>query len=1066
MALRGDLASVDLAQVFQMLALNQKVGLLAIQGPETWQALYFDNRGVTLYFNEHLLLDKVLGNMERSGHLQTDAVSEAREHAANTGHTVVESLLAGGYLTEEELEQGFRHEMEEEIYDLFFWRDARFEFFEGATGFEGRDGVINQRFFFTTDSLIMEAARRIDEWTFIKERVPGPEEIFRPAADNGNVMELDDAALSVFELVDGKRNVERLIEVTGLSAFHVFKSLAHLLEQQMIEHTPPHELISAAQECVAEGRLRDAINLYERAIDLEEGLPDTHALAAEAYEATQQYDLATYHLKCVAEYAAGAGDVAKAVGLLQHVIELMPTDLAARERFVELTIGVPEFKNGACDPVAEGKILVDLYIEIGEIDRVRGILEKLLRDNPDDIELKKSLINVHTKAGDSKRVIELYDSIAKDLVQKGEPIEAVKYLQKILMIDRSRRDVSERIRSLYEMDERRRARRRTMAALAAMLCVLAALGVVWYFYEQHARDHFDHLDVSQLLESKEFVAAATVYTSFIQSYPFTLVASDAEAQLARIDSLRLAHEAQLKQQSIKIEAEKNRRRGKYRQEWEEYLADVRAQNLASALEHVENVRRMVTEIGDAVDDRWAAEVRLDNCVSQLRVYIGEAAALEREARALLAEGKWREAREKLLVLTSKYDITEVARRARVPVLLTSMPAGAMILENGKPITASGDAGAPLLTPAVVYCQPKGPNAFELQREGFRPLAVEIDPHPAAESHHVLTIIPDVEVEFETAVHTGVGAAGGHLVVGLRGGKIGIARVGDAAAVTAIQLAELREVVGTPVVVSDRMFVRTNEGELKSYTLPSGKEAFAVRFEDPLAHDPTAKDGRLLAVDVKGRLSSVDMSTGQVLWTQRLPGELPGPASVQQRIVRVGTEAGEYLMLDAADGTLVRRFSGLPGITSSVLSADGIAFFTTQNGKMVALNETSGRLVWETDIGVSGAGGQPCMVGGSLLVLGGNDTLYKMRVDNGRKEASFALPGRRVSGPVCSQSRCFVTVREEVDESHRNDLLLALDVEQLVAVWEFRDGGVFRGPVTTDGFAAYLPGSNAKVLRFR
>ena len=30
MALKGDLASVDLAQVFQMLALNQKVGLLSI----------------------------------------------------------------------------------------------------------------------------------------------------------------------------------------------------------------------------------------------------------------------------------------------------------------------------------------------------------------------------------------------------------------------------------------------------------------------------------------------------------------------------------------------------------------------------------------------------------------------------------------------------------------------------------------------------------------------------------------------------------------------------------------------------------------------------------------------------------------------------------------------------------------------------------------------------------------------------------------------------------------------------------------------------------------------------
>ncbi|MEY2980412.1 MAG: hypothetical protein RL562_639, partial [Planctomycetota bacterium] len=39
MALKGDLASVDLAQVFQMLALNQKVGMLCITSPRGWRAL-------------------------------------------------------------------------------------------------------------------------------------------------------------------------------------------------------------------------------------------------------------------------------------------------------------------------------------------------------------------------------------------------------------------------------------------------------------------------------------------------------------------------------------------------------------------------------------------------------------------------------------------------------------------------------------------------------------------------------------------------------------------------------------------------------------------------------------------------------------------------------------------------------------------------------------------------------------------------------------------------------------------------------------------------------------------
>ncbi|MCK5941454.1 MAG: DUF4388 domain-containing protein, partial [Planctomycetes bacterium] len=56
MALRGDLASVDLAQVFQMLALNKKVGLLSIHSAKLWKVLYFDQRGVTVHHNVHQLL--------------------------------------------------------------------------------------------------------------------------------------------------------------------------------------------------------------------------------------------------------------------------------------------------------------------------------------------------------------------------------------------------------------------------------------------------------------------------------------------------------------------------------------------------------------------------------------------------------------------------------------------------------------------------------------------------------------------------------------------------------------------------------------------------------------------------------------------------------------------------------------------------------------------------------------------------------------------------------------------------------------------------------------------------
>ncbi|MEM7201621.1 MAG: PQQ-binding-like beta-propeller repeat protein [Planctomycetota bacterium] len=1070
MALKGDLASVDLAQVFQMLALNQKVGMLSIQSPGTWKALYFDQRGVTLYFNEHLVLDRVLGNMIRTGQVQAETVTECRDHSAAQGVSVVDSLLAGGFVTEPELETAFRREMEEEIYDLFFWRDARFEFFEGATGFEGREGTINERFFFTTDSLIMEAARRIDEWAYIKERVAGPEEIYRPIENNTNVLKLDDTALAVLELVDGKRNVARLIEITAMSAFHVYKSLAQLLDEESVEQIEASGLIDAAKECVAEGRLQDAINIYERAITLSVGLPETHALVAQAYETTQEFELAAYHLKCVAEYYASDGDIEEAVKLLQHVVSILPTDLATRERIVELTVGAPEFKTISVNSVAEGKVLVDLYLEIDELDRVRGILERLLNDNPNDLELKKSLISIHSKAGDTRRVIELYESIAEDLVRESNPIEAIKYLHKILMIDRSRRDISDRIRSLYELDERRRSRRRAMAALGALLCVLAALAGAWFFYEQHARDQFETLKVERLIEEGEFDAAIGLYQAFLESYPFTLVAKDAKAGLLRVESQRLAHDAEVQRERAERDAEKNRMRTRYRLAWDHYQTEIRAKNLAAALERLETCRRLVTEAGEEVDAKWSDRVQLEKSIGDLRAYIGEAAALERTARELLAKNDWRRARDKLIELTTDYGMTEVARRARIPVLLATRPAGARVFKDGEPVRRrSQGVEEELRTPAVVFCHQEIPEEFGFQLEGFESRTLTVAALDSDVAHCVMTVVPDAIIGFEVSPHTPVGVGGlepRYVVSGLRGGRVGVALADGTGQLPTVQLDGLREVVGTPVVARDRFLFRTNEAELACHRL-DGRLLWRAPLRSPPSTDPVVVGGRVFVVDLEGRLICLDQERGEVLWrNQNLPDVVAGPPVVVQRHVRIGTVGGDYLLLDVLHGEITNRLSGLPRLSAGPLYVRGVAIFGTEDGRVLAIDESNGQVAWAAAVGREVRHGEMILTDDSVLVIGGDQTLVKLGLRDGARHGSFPMPGRPLSGPVCVGDKVFVTVREAVDAKTKRDLLIALEAETLETMWEYRDGGLFAAGLSADGSAVYLPDSDTSVLRFR
>lgn len=338
MALRGDLASVDLAQVFQMLALNKKVGLLSIHSAKSWQVLYFDHRGVTLYHNVHAILDRVVAALVRTGRLVEEAVEEVRDHAARQRQEVTDTLLAGGYVTAEELEQQYGLELEEEIYELFFCREARFEFHEGVTSLEGRPGAIDERFFCNCDSVIMEAARRIDEWAYISERVPTTAEVFVPTVDAADLTEFGAEAPAVFAKLDGRHTVARIVARTGQANFLVCKVVSQMLDAGLIAPLDPDELIPTAQACHAEGKVQHAIDLYERAIDLGIGLPAVHSLAAKAYQAARQYESAVRHFELEAEHLVAAGDTLGGARQYLAVRQLVPTHLRARERLVELAL--------------------------------------------------------------------------------------------------------------------------------------------------------------------------------------------------------------------------------------------------------------------------------------------------------------------------------------------------------------------------------------------------------------------------------------------------------------------------------------------------------------------------------------------------------------------------------------------------------------------------------------------------------------------------------------------------------------------------------------------------------
>src|SRR3712207_772547 len=81
------------------------------------------------------------------------------------------------------------------------------------------------------ESLLLEGARRVDEWGQIAKKVPSFDIIFevdhRKLRASG--VELEDDQRRVLELLDGQRDVAHIIEEAGLGEFEVGKALFGLV---------------------------------------------------------------------------------------------------------------------------------------------------------------------------------------------------------------------------------------------------------------------------------------------------------------------------------------------------------------------------------------------------------------------------------------------------------------------------------------------------------------------------------------------------------------------------------------------------------------------------------------------------------------------------------------------------------------------------------------------------------------------------------------------------------------------------------------------------------------------
>ncbi len=243
MALRGNLRDFSLPDVFQLVTFSRKTGVLRIarEGGDEGSVWFRDG---DIFFASSNWRTELLGErLVRAQRITPQALKRAlalRAEEPEDGRRLGQILVDEGYITEEVLQAFVQEQIQDTIFDLMRWDEGDFDFEAMPEVVDEDIGLI-----VSIENVVMEGARRLEEWNRIRKKIPSVEVVFKMATAPGEgtfEISLKPTEWQLLLLVDCTRSVAELASETGRTDFEVARVLYGLFSAGLLEFASDEEI--------------------------------------------------------------------------------------------------------------------------------------------------------------------------------------------------------------------------------------------------------------------------------------------------------------------------------------------------------------------------------------------------------------------------------------------------------------------------------------------------------------------------------------------------------------------------------------------------------------------------------------------------------------------------------------------------------------------------------------------------------------------------------------------------------------------------------------------------------
>ena len=942
-----------------------------------------------------------------------------------------DALLQCKLITPDQVLGPVREQILESIYEIFEWRGARYRFEVTKIPPERQlfsDPEIVRSMEFPIQSILMEVARREDEWSRIRSAIPHAHQIYRVidreqlAAFTTPAVPDESRMQDLLKLFDGEHPLTSVLNDSAVPAFYVFSILRTLLEGNLAAPVNLAEKKALAERLRNRRQTARMAEIY-RSI-LEEDPDDDEMrrrlvfILEKKRENTREL---VDHYFALSEGARRRGDFDGQHVLLRRQIEMAPKDLSIHER----VLGEFGLTGNARDVARLLHGYVEQAMKLGQEGRAAEFLFGFSEEVEEKSPIYEKAGDLFARQGQSARATEAFESAMRTAGEDSRGATVRRVAEKLRKFDA--RSADKWLKRVGVERKSSKSGRPSLGRIAAVffvsLCTFAGI------HEWKAFHHRDEMiaNAERALEVGEVDKAREEFDRFKEQHPVSFATWSLNKAWKE-----LSEEPRQIRRDLDGGVIITTETPTVDFDYERLISEARdfrsAGDYDSALEQLEG----------ADPDQFPPQVRgsVRTELLELRTYLNRALSLSEQAQQLEKRGNLKQAGEVYQELVTNFPYSKVAKEAKLPLLLDVLPPHATLIVDGRRIEPPFEVRVP------------GEYLIDLRAEapGFDSFQQILDPKKTLAVTAHLQRQPTWRREIKSRVDARPLSAGGFMIVGGRDGAVTAYRANTGGVAWKFPIDGIGDVVGGFRQRGDDIVFASTDGAFYRLRLEDGSQVYRLPLPDgglPRGGcSEVTEEGFCAVVTSTATVHWVNVDDGSVKWQKKLLFDGGhSPTLADERLI-ISSDSGNVVCLDTPSQSVTWETSVKSGFSATAAASTdaGVWVVGTRDHRLLALDLRDGRPAWELPVGSEPV--DRCVIAdGRVCLTTRGGTLVVAHLEDGSLDwSSGGHPGFRRSPHADSERVVSVDAEGNVLVHQLNDGK---------ALWSYSCGAPSGGPLGGD-----------------